>query len=202
MGEDFFADPEGTREQILAATYRTLRERGYADLTISAIGEEFEKSPSLVYRHYDSKDDLVLACLRFMLEEFEAELTEADFEDPRGRLEEFVGWGLGDAPPEQRRFVSTLVELRSQAVHDAAYREHFTRSDEVFVGYVADVIRAGIDRGEFRECDPVRMAETLVTTMSGAMLRRSTCESEVCLEGVRAGLEGLLESQVYNPDAA
>ncbi len=199
---EFFVDPADTREQILAATYRTLCERGYADLTISAIGEAFEKSPSLVYRHYDSKDELVLECLRYMLEEFEAELTEADLEDPRGRLEEFVGWGLGDAPPEQRRFVSTLVELRSQAVHDEAYRAHFTRSDEVFVGYVADVIRAGIDRREFRKCDPERVAETLVTTMSGAMLRRSTCESEACLEGVRDGLEGFLAAQVYRPDGS
>lgn len=196
MSDKPFTDPQDTREQILAATYRTLKNRGYDDLTISAIGEEFEKSPSLVYRHYDSKDDLVLECLAYLLERFERDVTTDSITDPRGRLEDFLDWGLEDATPDRLAFVAMIVELRSLAVHDEAYRDHFTRSDEVFATYLADVVEAGIESGDFRECDPDQVARTLVTTLSGAMVHHSTTEGD-WLEAVAAELETYVETRLY-----
>lgn len=40
----FLEEPQTTREEILRATYRTLCEYGYADLTVQRIGAHFEKS--------------------------------------------------------------------------------------------------------------------------------------------------------------
>lgn len=76
MPDEPFATPSNTREEILAATYRSLREHGYADLTIEKIGREFEKSPSLVYHHFDDKDDLVLAMLDSLLDSFETTVID------------------------------------------------------------------------------------------------------------------------------
>ncbi|MEF8774483.1 MAG: helix-turn-helix domain-containing protein, partial [Halobacteriales archaeon] len=59
--ELFDADAEDTDEALMAATYRALCEHGYADLTIQQIGAEFEKSTSLLYHHYDGKDELLVA---------------------------------------------------------------------------------------------------------------------------------------------
>ncbi|WP_049928722.1 TetR/AcrR family transcriptional regulator [Halopiger goleimassiliensis] len=197
MSDDPFGNPEDTREQILAATYRTLRDRGYAELTISAIGETFEKSPSLVYRHYDSKDELVLDCLTYMLDRYERQLTEDEITDPKERLEAFVEWGFEDAPPEREAFLSAIIELRSRAPHDESYESHFTRSDDVFVGYLADVIRSGIERGTFRECDPEQAAQLLVTTLSGTLFRRSTTDSSGWLDDVHEELQTYLETRLY-----
>lgn len=199
MNEEPFANADDTSEQILAATYRTLQGRGYDDLTINAIGEEFEKSPSLVYRHYDGKDDLILECLSYLLERFERDVTSDSIDDPRARLEDFLDWGLEDASTDRLSFVATLVELRSLAVHDEAYRAHFTRSDEVFARYLADVIAAGIDSGDFQECDPERVARTLVTTLSGAMTHDSTTETD-WLEAVATELETYVETRLYARD--
>lgn len=196
MSEKPFTDPQDTREQILAATYRALKNHGYDDLTISAIGEEFEKSPSLVYRHYDSKDDLVLECLAYLLERFEQDVTTDSITDPRGRLEDFLDWGLEDATPDRLAFVAMIVELRSLAVHDEAYREHFTRSDDVFAAYLAEVVEAGIESGDFRECDPDQVARTLVTTLSGAMVHHSTTGDD-WLEAVATELEMYVEERLY-----
>ncbi|RQG88882.1 TetR/AcrR family transcriptional regulator [Natrarchaeobius halalkaliphilus] len=197
MATDLFDEPDGTREEILAATYRALRTHGYADLTISAIGEEFEKSPSLVYRHYESKDDLVLACLAFMLERFEARMTDDEITDSRRRLEAFLHWGLDEMSSTRYRFVTTLVELRLQATHDEAYQEHFTRSDDVFESHVVEIVQSGVDRGDFQECDPERVAAMLVTIVSGALFRRATSDSAAWPADVQAELEAYLESTVY-----
>ncbi|OYR82216.1 TetR family transcriptional regulator, partial [Halorubrum ezzemoulense] len=69
---DPFAEPSDTRQAILGAAFRALCEHGYANVTIQRIGDEFDKSPSLVYHHYDGKDDLLIDLLGFLLDEFEA----------------------------------------------------------------------------------------------------------------------------------
>lgn len=195
--DDLFEEPSTTREEILQATHRALAEHGYADLTIKRIGDELEKSPSLVYHHYADKDDLVLSCLEAMLDRFEAQVSD-DVVDPRKDLEQFLDLSFAsDSSPDSRRFVTTLVELRSQACHDDGYRRHFTRSDRVFESYLATLLRAGIDQGTFRECDPDRVATTIFTTLVGAMVRRSTTEDATWLEDVRPELQTYLETRVY-----
>ena len=198
MSNDPFTEPETTREEILAAAYRALRTRGYGDVTISAIGEEFEKSPSLIYRHYDSKDDLIVECLEYLLDRFESQQIDAEIEDPRDRLDAFVRTSLvEEIPDDDRQFVATLVELRARAVHDEAYRRHFTESDRALKQYLASILRSGIDSGEFLECDPGRVAETLLVMITGVAIRRSTTTDEAWIPAVRAEIDSYLEERVY-----
>ncbi len=65
---------EGTRAEIMDATYEALRKHGYAELTIQTIADEFPKSKSLLYYHYDAKDDLLVDFVDWLVEEFAAEV--------------------------------------------------------------------------------------------------------------------------------
>ncbi|MBZ6494064.1 TetR/AcrR family transcriptional regulator [Natrinema longum] len=198
MTIDVFDDPADTREEILAATYHSLRDHGYAGLTIQTIGEKLDRSPSLIYHHYEDKDALVLACLEYLLEYFQDELGQGSVDEPRARLEELLEWWFAmDQEEEWGAFVTTILELRSQAVHDPAYREHFTRSDRLFSESITAVLQAGIDDGAFRECDPEAVAETLQTTVLGTVLRRSSTEGDDWLGGVHDELNNYLRTRVY-----
>ncbi|WP_222918276.1 TetR/AcrR family transcriptional regulator [Natrinema sp. SYSU A 869] len=203
MSSDIFDEPTDTREKILAATYRSLSEHGYADLTMQTIGDELEQSPSLVYHHYENKDALVLACLEFLLEHFEDELGQGTIEEPRERLEEILEWWFAtDVDDEWHAFVTTVLELRAQAVHDPDYRAHFTRSDRVFKRSLAALLRAGIESGTFRECEPERVAEILQTTLNGTVLRRSSTDDDEWLSAVHGELQEYLRTRVYaGPDS-
>ncbi len=55
--------PRGTldREMIVAASLRLLDERGTRGFSMPALGRALGADPSAVYRHFASKDDLVLA---------------------------------------------------------------------------------------------------------------------------------------------
>lgn len=58
------AEPSGRTfsevdEEIMEATYRALREHGYADLTIKRIAAEYGKSTAAVHYHYDTKEELL-----------------------------------------------------------------------------------------------------------------------------------------------
>ncbi|MGQ3410634.1 TetR/AcrR family transcriptional regulator [Natrinema sp. LN54] len=197
---ELFDDPSGTREKIMIATLRSLREHGYADLTIEKIGDEFEKSQSLIYHHYDGKDDLVLETLEFVLDRHSEQVIEERIEDPRSHLEKVIEQFVGSSNEEQSQLSTTLFELRARAIHDEAYRKHFTRSDEIFEQYLADIIASGIECNVFRECEAQAVATTIVTMINGILVRRSTNHDEGWLEDVRGELDTYLEMQVYQTD--
>jgi AcrR family transcriptional regulator len=169
--DDPFAEPSDTREAILGAAFRALCEHGYASVTIQRIGDEFDKSPSLVYHHYDGKDELLLDLLGFLLDEFEASVADGSAAGPsedsaatagddapemapeeafdRSAREQLDGYltaavdpaSLDDPYAPDERFVTVMTELRSQAASDEAFRDHFDRSDRVFGEYLERLVR-------------------------------------------------------------
>jgi AcrR family transcriptional regulator len=200
---DFFDDPESTREEILAAAYRALCRHGYADLTIETIGEEFDKSVSLIYHHYDGKDELLLACLDFMLEQYRAETETGNPTDPRAELEALCDEGLLlDSSPDDREFIRSLVELRGQAPHNSAFREHFTRSDAFFRAHLIEIIEAGIEDGTFYDVDVDRTAEMIHTLASGVFFRYATADDDEWRPALRKELQAYLEARLYRSSEA
>ncbi|WP_256545673.1 TetR/AcrR family transcriptional regulator [Halobellus inordinatus] len=198
MNNDPFDDPQETREEILAATYRALDKYGYSDLTIQRIGEEFDKSTSLLYYHYENKDELVLETLDFLLDEFESDLTETDVVAPQDRLEQFLIQTFNALAESTRP--RTLLELRARAAHDERYRRHFDRSDQVFKNYLSEILAAGIQEGAFRDVDPDSVAATLVLFFDGALLR-CAMDTDNWIEQARAEIERYLETRVYSETA-
>ena len=190
---DLFADPQGTDEEILAATYRALVDHGYAELTIQRIGAELGKSPSLVYHHYENKDELVLACLEFMLDRFRTEMVDPEVDDPVVYLEETLDWmATAHDHPEEAAFLAVLVELRTLAIHHEDYREHFTRSDRVVREHFVEIIEAGNAEGRLAVEEPESAADTLVTALLGAIERAATTENRAWTAGARDELAAYL----------
>ena len=198
MAEDPFADAATTQEEILGATYRALCTDGYADITIKSIGEQFEKSPSLIYRHYEGKDDLVRSCLEYLLEGFESQQTSGELENPQEQLEEFVTSMLStELDDEERQFMATLVALRARGVTNEEYRKLFTRSDTILRSHLVSIIQSGINTGEFQECDPESVAETLLSILSGVSTRQATSMSDEWVTDVHSEVEEYLTLRVY-----
>lgn len=200
MTGEFFDEPSGTREAIMIATLESLREHGYADLTIQKIGNEFEKSQSLIYHHYDGKDDLVLETLEFVLDRHSEQVIEERIDGPQCHLEGLLDEFLGESDEDESQLSTTLFELRARAIHDEAYREHFTRSDEIFEQYLVKVISEGVERDLFQECDPQAVATTIITLVNGVLVRRATSRDEDWLADVRDEVDTYLETQVYRAE--
>ena len=201
---DPFADTQSgdeTRVALMEATYEALSKHGYADLTIERIGEAFEKSPSLIYHHYDSKDALLVDFLEFMLDRFEADVALDDHEDAHAQLQALLDHALADSIDADRyAMTSAITELRAQAPHDETYREHFTRSDRFFHDRITGIIERGIDQGVFRNVDPDRMAEMLLVAINGAMTERVTTTKEATTRSVREELDAYIRVRLLVGD--
>lgn len=176
-----------TEADIMEATYRALCKHGYSDLTIQRIGDEFEKSKSLLYHHYEGKDELLLDFLSSMLEEFEQgfECCKSDSNHPEKSLATVLDHSLDPVPDEEHfDFGQAMVELRAQAAHDMDYQEYFTKSDAVFCNQLTSIVADGVTDGIFRDVDPACAAEHIHTIIVGTMTRRATAD-DVDVEAIR-----------------
>ncbi len=191
---EFFTDPEGTQEELLAATYQALQTHGYAALSLQTIGEEFPKSTSLIYHHYDSKDELVLDCLDAMLDQLEASIA-VDTEDPHASVSAFLSMAYAPHDSQDYQFMRAMTEMRGQASYDPAFRERLARGDRVLQAQLAAAIEAGVREGIFDVGDPEQAATHLYTLSIGAITRRTSTGERTCLETVRAVAEELLGTE-------
>jgi AcrR family transcriptional regulator len=192
--DQFLGSPQDTREEIMRATYLALCEHGYADLTVQRISEEFPKSKSLIYHHYDGKDELLLDFLEFTVDRFEETVPFENTDGAEEHLHAVLDHVLATPLPEQRRqFAKAMVELRAQAATDERYRERFTRNDRFFRDRIAAVIEAGIEEGTFRAVDPEETATFLVTLINGSMTGPDTSDND-STETVRDQAEAYVTS--------
>jgi AcrR family transcriptional regulator len=190
-----------TEEAIMLATYRALCDHGYAGTTISAISDEFDKSKSLLYYHYEDKEALLEDFLRYILGEFESNLEDAESDTPRGEL-----WAIIDQllPPEmdeeEVQFWRAIQETRANAPHSSAYNDQFTQSDELILERLIDTIDSGIEDGSFHDVDPEETAQFLYSTLSGGLERGITLGDDEPIDKTRAALENYLDETLFRED--
>src|SRR3954471_18887915 len=92
--------PLGARERVLDAAYELFSQRGIQAVGIDAIIESSGVARQTLYRHFGSKQELVLAFLEMREQRWTQEWLRADVEarttDPRERLltifDVFDGW--------------------------------------------------------------------------------------------------------------
>jgi AcrR family transcriptional regulator len=182
-------DVDETTAAIMEAVYRALSRNGYPATTMSEIAAEFEKSKSLLYYHYESKEELLNDFFALLCERLEATLIEETDDDPRERLFALIERLLpSELDDEALRFRRAFFEIRSQAPHNQSYHEQIERSDEIVLDALTETVRQGVDEGRFVDVDPDREAELLFSTIYGIMERGVTLEDRELIERNRDAL--------------
>jgi len=171
-------------EEIMQATYRALREHGYADLTIQRIADEYGKSTAAIHYYYDTKDDLLAAFLDYLLERFVDSIHSVETTDPEARLELLLD-ELLVKPQENPDLSVALLEMRSQAPYKEAFSDRFRQNDEYIRYLIKAVINHGIDEGVFNDVDADHVTRSLLTIIDGARTRAVMLNDTAELETAR-----------------
>jgi len=190
-----------TREAILEATYRALCAHGYADLTMRDIAEETETSKASLHYHYDTKEELMLAFLEYLYDEFTAEYGEVEGGHAVERLVALVDGILDRSEPEcDEAFETALLELKAQAPYVEAYREAMERFDAFLRQRVRDLVAAGKEEGTIRgDVDADDTAAFVATLVAGVITRRVSIGGTD--GGARRTVLEYLRERVVAPDA-
>jgi AcrR family transcriptional regulator len=186
-----------TRTAIMRATYEALTKHGYENLTIQRIGEEFPKSRSLIYQHYDGKDAVLVELLEFLLDHLKSQMAQPPTTDAHASLRTVLDFVFAsDLDAERSELTNVMVELRGQAPHNEVFRTYFTANDRQFRRDLAAIIERGIEEGSYKPVDPDAVAEFVLTVMSGGTVRRATTDDAADIAAVRQELDAYLSGRV------
>jgi AcrR family transcriptional regulator len=193
----------------MRATYRALCRHGFAALTMQDIADEADKSTAVLHYHYETKENLLVAFLAYVLGRFDEQFAgmEGTSATERlrclfGRLSPDRGWDgdTADTNEDRTEFYRALLELRAQAPYREAYREQLRANKESIQTIVADIVADGIERGEFRDVDPETTARFILASLDGARNAAVALGDTEDPPAVRAGLEEFVLSSLRVDD--
>lgn len=182
------ADLGPVKQEIMEATYRALSEHGYGGLTTQTIADEFENSKSLLYYHYESKDELLVDFLDYVLHQFLAAIRVQDH-PPAKQLRLLVNNIVPETLDEEPyRIQLAMFELRVNAPHDPNAQQQYLDVDRELKQLLKEIIQQGVESNAFVAVDPDVEAERFLSLLIGARTRRLTMDEEFSIEPARAAI--------------
>jgi AcrR family transcriptional regulator len=188
-------DVSESERAIMEATYRALCEHGYANLTTQDIAAETDMSKAALHYHYETKQELLVAFLEFLLEGLHEAIEIETDERPAKQLD-FLIDRLLRGPTDQQDFQTAMLEFRVQVPYNEAYRNQFHANDEYIRETIARIIERGIDQGEFQDADPDRIAWILRMLIDGARMRAIVFDREMVLDTASEIIDAYLSQEL------
>ena len=165
---------EITRARILEAACDLIAADGIDEVRIARVARRAGASTALVHHYFSTREELLEQAL---IHSFER-AGEDRFGQPAERAEsatEGLARAIGDCLPisgtQEREWV-LWVELWLRAVRDPRLRPVAARLYERYRAWLAGLVRAGIDGGEFSsDADPEAVADLAMALLDGAGIR-------------------------------
>ncbi|WP_445571879.1 TetR/AcrR family transcriptional regulator [Pseudomonas sp. E102] len=177
------------KERILDAAEALFFSEGISRVTVDAIAAKAKSTKMTVYRHFDSKDALVLEWLRLLVEKY-AEVFEAlsaqHIDDPKAQIlgfAEFIAHDLSASSYRGCPFTNSLAEIPESAnPARVLIEEHKKRQ---FLRLVALCEEAGLP-------EPDEVAMELTYLMEGAQV----VAQNKSIEDVGANLMTMVQKKI------
>ncbi len=163
---------EARRKQILEAAITVLLEKGVAHSRMNDFVRASGLSKGGVYHHYQSKEELLVGVMEYFFNQYSQLAMEpfAETGSPYKRLQAMLHSHyqllneLGD-------FNQILIDFLAHARHIKPIQQLFREQYAYFQQRLADIIRQGIDTGEFRkDIDPMAIASSFIGVFDGVGL--------------------------------
>ncbi|MCU4802719.1 TetR/AcrR family transcriptional regulator [Halobacteria archaeon HArc-gm2] len=194
----------GTEQRIREAAFRALAKHGYADLSLTDIGEELGQNPSILYHYFDSKDDLLLSMLEDFVDIFIGKRSTESDADPEATLRQTTDQILHPKQMQVEAVMNTppadietamsrvFVELWAHATWDDEFRNETTQVERSLREMIAQTIRTGIDQGDFRQVDAELTADHILFLLMQGVHTRATTNQETSVERVQTIIDSII----------
>lgn len=166
---------EPPRDRIVGTARNLFHELGFRGVGVDTIAEEAGTNKMTLYRHFDSKDDLIVECLRFEAEEGKKFLKsiEAQHEgNPSAQLDAWIKFAAQELAEDCRgcNFTNASVEL-TDIEHPA--RRVIEEFKACYRAWLTDICaKAGAK-------NPELLADTLTTLIDGARVARQSDQKKI-----------------------
>jgi AcrR family transcriptional regulator len=195
---------ESTRERILEAACDLIAADGIDEVRIARVATRAGASTALVHHYFSTREELLEQAL---IHSFER-AGEDRFGEPEasGTATEGLARAIGDClplpGPQEREWV-LWVELWLRAVRDPGLRPVAARLYERYRKWIAELIRAGVESGEFRaDVDVGSAADLAMALLDGAGIRALLDDPAMQVEAARALVSERLAAELGIEGAA
>ena len=196
---------EITQARILEAACDLIAADGIDEVRIARVATRAGASTALVHHYFSTREELLEQAL---IHSFER-AGEDRFGQAPAREEgatEGLARAIGDCLPlagtQEREWV-LWVELWLRAVRDPGLRPVAARLYGRYRKWIAGLIRAGVDDGEFRsEVDPEAVADLAMALLDGAGIRAMLDDPAMDVEAARALVADRLAAELGVEPAA
>jgi AcrR family transcriptional regulator len=159
----------GRPDEILAAACRAIVERGFSDTRVSDIAEIAGTSTGTIHYYFDSKQEVLLAALRWASDRLFARLERADGPDAAARLGALLDLAIPyDRPPARRDEYVLWMEVWALVLRSPEHLPALQDLSERWRAFFFEVVAAGVASGEFTPvASPEVVAERLIALIDG-----------------------------------
>lgn len=167
-------DRSAEREQIIAEAYRSLDKSGGTALSVTEILASTGLATRAFYRHFKTRDELLLVMLRRDRERVLVELRDAVAEagDPVDALTRWVnGMFALLSEPRRRRRVLTFYSEEMQRTR--GYHQEIDRFEATQQALLAQIIDEGRRTGAFPAADPAPDARSALASIEAGIIEQA-----------------------------
>jgi AcrR family transcriptional regulator len=188
----------GTREKIVEAAERVMRERGLARTTTKEIARAAGYSEGTLYKHFENKEDLFLAVLAERLPSFVVLVEELPARVGRGTVRETLEEVARNALAYYGEIVPMAASIFSEPGLLARHREALRKRgagprmvNEALAAYLDAEQRLGRVR---EDADPEAAAAMLLGACYQRAFFRSYLGEDAPAEGEEGFVEGIVQT--------
>src|SRR6476469_10931164 len=176
------------KERILRAATELIASDGIDEVRIARVANRARASTALVHHYFSTREELLAQAL---LQSFELAADERFVAGPAAAASATEGLAIAieeclPTPGEGEREWVLWVELWLRAVREPELRPVANRLYDRYRGWLADVIRAGIESGDFDTgADPDSVADVAMALLDGAGVRAMLDDPGMDVEAAR-----------------
>jgi len=178
---------EEKRLAILQAAFAVVTERGYFAAKVDDVARRAGVAKGTVYLYFKDKPAIYLGLVEWLLKQALTVTVEVVARplSPRRKLEEILStWASGVLSNPGVLALLSLENVHQDNTVMKRFRKHILPHIVEMQDAIADIVRQGIEQGEFRRVDP----------RTAAMMFLSAFRAEMVAAAERPGPRGSVES--------
>lgn len=161
-GDEAFAPKQA---HLIRSAYKVMGEKGLTRLSLQDVADEAGVSKAILPYYFDSKENLTLLTMRWVLARVARRIHEAidEVEDAEEKVSAMVD-AIFVGPESNRNFYLTFFDFLGYAARNDRFADVGTTFHEICNGLYAEVVKSGQEQGIFAPRDP-REAATVVRAL-------------------------------------
>ena len=175
-----------TREAILNAACDTIAEIGFENIRMRIVAERAGVSTAALHYHFDTRESLFAAALRYSFESADADVHGAKGanDTATARLAHNINASLPMTPGLRREW-ALWQELWCRAGRERESRALAVDLYRLHTGWIEETLEAGIASGEFQPCDTAAHARLINAVCDGFGVQLMFKSPDVTLDSAR-----------------